>query len=141
MRRDESFLAALDALVHRLEDVAQREQREYQRMSETIAMLRAGENFVVLAGMVNIPASLTWGQDFAVPFASVAAADPNGAGPLVLEVDGGSGQSSLGSAQLNVKDFACVPLRGRRLDVVATVAKPIFVAVYTRIQPLAWGTC
>ncbi len=49
-------------------------------MSETVAMLRAGENFVVLAGMVNIPASLTWGQDFAVPFASVAA-DPNGAGP------------------------------------------------------------
>lgn len=127
-------------LIRRLDDLLERIDRELAIQTNTIALLRQSVNSIIYAGMVMPGASsLTWSQDFAVPFASVGVADPNGAGPLTVATEGAEGVASIGAAQLNSGDVVCLPLTGRSLKIVATAQHPIFVALYLRTQPLYWG--
>jgi broad specificity phosphatase PhoE len=128
-------------LIRRLDELVTRIDNELSTNSETLALLRQSVNKTIFAGMPQIPPSGTFHQDFTVPFASVAIADPNGAGPLVLAVDGPAGVSSIGSAQLAANDVACLPLHGRSIDVTGTPGKSIFIAVFTRVQPFYWDKC
>lgn len=119
MRQPGQLVAAGDDLIKRLDDLAERIDRELEQSSATLALLRQGIDHIVFAGMVPIPTGGIAHLDWTVPFASLAIADPNGAGPLVLSTDGGSGQISLGQIQLALNDAACVPLHGRYADVTS----------------------
>jgi hypothetical protein len=142
MRSPERLSTAGADLIRRLDDLVIRIDREFGQSSETLALLRQSLDHMVFAGMVLIPAGgAPYHSDWTVPFASLAIADPNGAGPLVVSTDGASGANSLGQVQLAVGDAACVPLHGRYVDITGAAGKSIFVAAFTRAQPFFWGKC
>lgn len=115
---------------------------ELERSSQLIGLLRGVQDDLLLSGMWQLTGTpLQWSQDFVVPFASIVVADPNGAGPLSISTEAAGATLGAGTVQSNINDVLCVPLRGRHLSIVATAARPIFVAVSTRIMPTYWGKC
>lgn len=141
MSRFEDLIERLERLGQNVEVLAEVQRREMERSTHLISLFRSGQDDLLFSGMVQLSGStLTFEQDWTVPFASVSVADPNGLGPLTISTDATGASLGPGTVQLNLNGVATVPMVGRHLSVVGAKAGALFLAVYSKMRPLTWAT-
>lgn len=137
----EETLEVMPPLLHELGQLVREMSIEREQSSGAIAALRGKSNQMLYAGMAVPTAAGFWSNDFTVPFASVAVADPNSIGDLTVTTDPMGGGGGPGTVTVKKGRFACFPLEGRHLSIfAATPGGMLFVAIYVDLQPINFGT-
>lgn len=140
-RRPRNGIELLEDLLPRLDRLVSEMARDRENMTDTLAALRGSSNHMLWSGTIQLTtALLSWSQDFVVPFASVLVADTLGAGPLTISTGAAGEAMGPGTLQLPLNGYANAPLTGRHLSIIGAVAnKPVFVAIFTKVQTPTFG--